>query len=166
MDGMVRGMEFSSNGDVEQNNGEAADWQEVMQGVKFQGTFKNFLSEKFGFLKKSPGGILNALGKHGLSLLNIEKKNPSDGTDKVKIPGLEDTNKEVVNPSVMESLSEIFQNDYTREVVGQMVDEDIKLPTWNMRRISEKLDSNEGGWFEKENDEKRDERISVNLNLG
>jgi hypothetical protein len=159
-------MEFSSNGDVEQNNGGAADWQEVMQGVKFQGTFKNFLSEKFGFLKKSPGGILNALGKHGLSLLNIEKKNPSDGTDKVKIPGLEDTNKEVVNPSVMESLSEIFQNDYTREVVGQMVDEDIKLPTWNMRRISEKLDSNEGGWFEKENDEKRDERISVNLNLG
>ena len=47
-----------------------------------------------------------------------------------------------------------------------MVDEDIKLPTWNMRRISEKLGSNEGGWFEKENDEKRDERISVNLNLG
>jgi|GEM_PF-6982218 hypothetical protein len=34
MDGMVRGMEFSSNGDVEQNNGGAADWQEVMQGVK------------------------------------------------------------------------------------------------------------------------------------
>lgn len=65
-----------------------------------------------------------------------------------------------------ESLSEIFQNDYTREVVGQMVDEDIKLPTWNMRRISEELGSNEGGWFEKENDEKRDERISVNLNLG
>ena len=31
---MVRGMEFSSNGDVEQNNGGAADWQEVMQGVK------------------------------------------------------------------------------------------------------------------------------------
>ena len=163
---MVRGMEFSSDGDIEQNNGGAADWQEVMQGVKFQGAFKNFLSEKFGFLKKSSGGILSALGKHGLSLLNIGKINPSDGTDKVKIPGLEDTNREVTNPSVTESLSEIFQNDYMREVVGQMVDEDIKLPTWNMRMVSEKLGSNEGGWFEKKNGEKRDERISVNLNLG
>ena len=28
------GWNFSSNGDVEQNNGGAADWQEVMQGVK------------------------------------------------------------------------------------------------------------------------------------
>lgn len=47
-----------------------------------------------------------------------------------------------------------------------MVDEDIKLPTWNMRMVSEKLGSNEGGWFEKKNGGKRDERISVNLNLG
>ena len=31
---MVRGMGFNSNGDIEENNGEAADWQEVMQGVK------------------------------------------------------------------------------------------------------------------------------------
>ena len=39
---MVRGMGFSSNGDIEENNGEAADWQEVMQGVRIHQLYRCF----------------------------------------------------------------------------------------------------------------------------
>ena len=172
-------MEFGGGGNVEQGEKEVTDWREAMQGVKFQGaktfksgdneflipptletktsevlknpgilgTFKNFLAEKFGS-KKAGTGLFGLLGKQGANLSSLDKA--SVGQEKIKIPGVDNGNEtDEAASDVVESINEIFQNDYTHEVVGQMVDEDIKLPIWDVKRVSEKLGSNEGGWFEK-----------------
>ena len=168
-------MEFDG-GNVEQGEKEATDWQEAMQGVKFQGaktfksgdneflipptpeaetsevlknpgilgTFKNFLAEKFGS-KKAGTGLFGLLGKQGANLSSLS--GAGAGQEKIKIPGVDDGNEanEAVS-DVAESINEIFQNDYTHEVVGQTVDEELRPPIWGVKRVSEKLGSNEGGW--------------------
>ena len=192
---MRRGMEFGG-GNVEQDKEETTDWQEAMQGVKFQGvktfksggneflipptpeaetsealknpgiigTFKNFLAEKFGS-KKAGTGLFGLLGKQGANLSSLY--GAGAGQEKIKIPGVDDGNgaNEAVS-DVAESINEIFQNDYTHEVVGQMADEGLRPPIWDVKRVSEKLGSNEGGWFEKQNGEKYYVKFYENPNQG
>ena len=188
-------MEFGG-GNAEQDKKETTDWQEAMQGVKFQGaktfksgdnvflipptpeaetsealknpgmlgTFKNFLAEKFGF-KKAGTGLFGLLGKQGANLSSLY--GASAGQEKIKIPGADDGNEADGTASdVVESINEIFQNDYTREVVGQMADEGLRPPIWDVKRVSEKLGSNEGGWFEKQNGEKYYVKFYENPNQG
>ena len=188
-------MEFGG-GNAEQDKKETTDWQEAMQGVKFQGaktfksggneflipptpevetgkalkapgmlgTFKNFLAEKFGF-KKAGTGVFALLGKQGANLFSLSEA--SAGQEKIKIPGADDGNEADGTASdVVESINEIFQNDYTREVVGQMADEGLRPPKWDVKRVSEKLGSNEGGWFEKQNGEKYYVKFYENPNQG
>lgn len=192
---MRRDMEFGG-GNVEQDKKETTDWQEAMQGVKFQGaktfksgdneflipptpeaetdkalknpgmlgTFKNFLAEKFGF-KKAGTGVFGLLGKQGANLSSLSEAGA--GQEKIKIPGVDDGNGvDEAEFDVVESINEIFQNDYTREVVGQMADEGLRPPTWDVKRVSEKLGSNEGGWFEKQNGEKYYVKFYENPNQG
>ena len=188
-------MEFGG-GNVEQDKKETADWQEAMQGVKFQGaktfksgdneflipptpaaetgkalknpgvlgTFKNFLAEKFGF-KKAGTGVFGLLGKQGANLSSLS--GAGAGQEKIKIPGVDDDGEaDGATSDVIESINEIFQNDYTREVVGQMADEELRPPIWDVKRVSEKLGSNEGGWFEKQNGEKYYVKFYENPNQG
>lgn len=192
---MRRGMEFGG-GNAEQDKEETTDWQEAMQEVKFQGaktfksgdnvflipptpeaetsealknpgmlgTFKNFLAEKFGF-KKAGTGLFGLLGKQGANLSSLY--GASAGQEKIKIPGADDGNEADGTASdVVESINEIFQNDYTHEVVGQMADEGLRPPKWDVKRVSEKLGSNEGGWFEKQNGEKYYVKFYENPNQG
>lgn len=193
---MRRGMEFGGGGNAEQDKKETTDWQEAMQGVKFQGaktfksgdneflipptpeaetgkalknpgmlgTFKNFLAEKFGS-KKAGIGLFGLLGKQGANLSSLS--GAGAGQEKIKIPGVDDGNEADGTASdVVESINEIFQNDYTREVVGQMADEGLRPPIWDVKRVSEKLGSNEGGWFEKQNGEKYYVKFYENPNQG
>ena len=188
-------MEFGG-GNAEQDIKETTDWQEAMQGVKFQGaktfksgdneflippipeaetgkalknpgmlgTFKNFLAEKFGF-KKAGTGLFGLLGKQGANLSSLS--GAGAGQEKIKIPGVDDGNEADGTASdVVESINEIFQNDYTHEVVGQMADEGLRPPKWDVKRVSEKLGSNEGGWFEKQNGEKYYVKFYENPNQG
>lgn len=189
-------MEFGGGGNVEQGEKEATDWQEAMQGVKFQGaktfksgdneflipptpeaetnevlknpgilgTFKNFLAEKFGS-KKARTGLFSLLGKQGANLSSLH--GASAGQEKIKIPGVDDGNgANEAASDVAESINEIFQNDYTHEVVGQIADEGLRPPIWDVKRVSEKLGSNEGGWFEKQNGEKYYVKFYENPNQG
>ena len=191
---MSRGMEFGG-ANVEQDKEETTDWQQAMQGVKFQGaktfksgdneflipptpeaetsevlkhpgilgTFKNFLAEKFGS-KKAGTGLFGLLGKQGANLSSLY--GASVGQEKIKIPGVDDGNgANEAASDVAESINEIFQNDYTHEVVGQ-VDEELRPPIWDVKRVSEKLGSNEGGWFEKQNGEKYYVKFYENPNQG
>lgn len=192
---MRRGMEFGG-GNAEQDKKETTDWQEAMQGVKFQGaktfksggneflipptpevetgkalknpgmlgTFKNFLAEKFGS-KKAGTGLFGLLGKQGANLSSLS--GAGAGQEKIKIPGVDDGNEaDGAASDVAESINEIFQNDYTHEVVGQMADEGLRPPIWDVKRVSEKLGSNEGGWFEKQNGEKYYVKFYENPNQG
>lgn len=192
---MRRGMEFGGGGNVEQDKKETTDWQEAMQGVKFQGAktfksgdneflipptpaaetdkalknpgmlgaFKNFLAEKFGF-KKAGTGVFGLLGKQGANLSSLS--GAGAGQEKIKIPGVDDNEANGTTSDVVESINEIFQNDYTREVAGQMADEGLRPPIWSVKRVSEKLGSNEGGWFEKQNGEKYYVKFYENPNQG
>ena len=47
-----------------------------------------------------------------------------------------------------------------------MADEGLRPPIWDVKRVSEKLGSNEGGWFEKQNGEKYYVKFYENPNQG
>ena len=130
-------MEFGG-GNAEQDKKETTDWQEAMQGVKFQGA-KTFKSGDNEFLipptpeaetdkaLKNPGMLgtfknflaekfgFKKAGTGVFGLLGKQGANlsglsgASAGQEKIKIPGVDDNEANGTASDVVESINEIFR---------------------------------------------------------